>query len=128
MIRKFLLPLLAVGLLAFAVGHAIYVQQQEPQTPPPVPPPTSPFGDTVAGAGMVEPSSEASTTGNIAIGSQLAGIVAKVSVSVGQTVKKGDLLVRAGQTTDGRRFETSAGGIAAERSPDRAWPRPISTR
>ncbi len=92
MIRKFLLPLLAVGLLAFAVGHAIYVQQQEPQTPPPVPPPTSPFGDTVAGAGMVEPSSEASTTGNIAIGSQLAGIVAKVSVSVGQTVKKGDLL------------------------------------
>ena len=41
---------------------------------------------------MVEPSTEASGTGNIAIGSQLAGAVTKVSVTIGQTVKAGDLL------------------------------------
>ena len=92
MIRKYVLPLLAVGLLVFAVAHALFIQRPEPETPPPVPPPLTPFGDTVAGAGMVEPSTEASGTSNIAIGSQLAGAVTKVWVRIGQTVKAGDLL------------------------------------
>jgi len=92
MIHKYLLPLLAVGLLVFAVAHALFIQRPEPETLPPVPPPLTPFGDTVAGVGMVEPSTEASGTGNIAIGSQLAGAVTKVSVRIGQTVKIGDLL------------------------------------
>ncbi len=92
MIRRFALPLLAVAMLVFALAHALYVQRPEPQTPPPVPPPTSPFGQTVAGAGMIEPSTEASTTGNIAVGSQLAGAVIRVAVRVGQEVKAGDLL------------------------------------
>jgi RND family efflux transporter MFP subunit len=92
MIRKYVLPLLAAGMLIFAVAHALYTQRTEPDTSPPVPPPLSPFGDTVAGAGMVEPSTEASGTSNIAIGSQLAGAVTKVAVSVGQDVKAGDLL------------------------------------
>jgi len=92
MIRKYVLPLLAVGLLVFAVAYALFIQRPEPKTPPPVLPPLSPFGDTVAGAGMVEPSTEASGTGNIAIGSQLAGTVTKVGIRIGQTVKAGDLL------------------------------------
>jgi multidrug efflux pump subunit AcrA (membrane-fusion protein) len=92
MIHRYVLPLLAVGLLAFAVAHALYIQRPEPETPPPVPPPLTPFGDTVAGAGMVEPSTEASGTGNIAVGSQLAGAVTKIHVRIGQTVKAGDLL------------------------------------
>lgn len=92
MIRKYILPLLAAGLLIFAVVHALISQRPEPETPPPVPPPQSPFGETVAGAGMVEPSTEASSTSNIAIGSQLAGAVAKVAVRIGQQVKAGDLL------------------------------------
>ena len=83
---------IAVGLLVFAVAHALLIQRPEPETPPPVPPPTTPFGDTVAGAGMVEPSTEASGTGNIAVGSQIAGAVTKVWVRIGQTVKAGDLL------------------------------------
>src|SRR5579871_4038059 len=90
--RRYLLPLLAAGLLVFAVAHALSLQRREPETPPPVPPPLSPFGDTVAGAGMVEPSTEASSTGNIAVGSQLAGVVTRVSVRIGQEVKAGDLL------------------------------------
>src|SRR5579872_3620274 len=89
MIRKYVLPLLALGLLVFAVVHALLVQRPEPNTPPPVRPPVSPFGDTVAGVGMVEPSTEASGTGNISVGSQLPGTVVTVRARVGQEVKTG---------------------------------------
>jgi len=92
MFSKYVLPLFAVGMVVFAVAHALSIQRLEPSTPPPIPPPLSPFGDTVAGAGMVEPSTESSGTGNIAIGSQLAGIVTKVMVRIGQEMKAGDLL------------------------------------
>ncbi|MBN9120159.1 MAG: efflux RND transporter periplasmic adaptor subunit [Planctomycetes bacterium] len=89
---KYVLPLIALGMLIFSVAHALSVQRPEPRTPPPVSPPQSPFGDTVAGAGMVEPSTEASGTGNIAVGSQLAGTVTRVAVRVGQEVRAGDPL------------------------------------
>lgn len=92
MVRKYLLPLLALGLVLFAVAHALYIQRPVPETPPPVPPPVSPFGYTVAGAGMVESSNEASTTANISIGTQLAGVVTVVAVHINQEVKAGDLL------------------------------------
>lgn len=92
MVRKYVLPLLAVGLTVFAIAYALSNQRPEQETPPPVAPTTTPFGDTVAGAGMVEPSTEASGTGNITVGSQLAGAVTKVCVHIGQTVKAGDLL------------------------------------
>ncbi|HXY36434.1 MAG TPA: efflux RND transporter periplasmic adaptor subunit [Planctomycetaceae bacterium] len=92
MFRRWILPAIAVVLLMFGAAHAIYIQRKEPETPPPVPPPTTPFGDTVAGAGMIEPNNEASTTSAISIGSQLSGVVAKVAVRIGQTVSAGDLL------------------------------------
>jgi Multidrug resistance efflux pump len=92
MLRKFALPALAAALLIFAAAHALYVQRPEPDRPPPVPPPHSPFGNTVAGAGMVEPNSEASGTAAIAVGSQLSGVVTQVHVKIGQAVKEGDLL------------------------------------
>jgi HlyD family secretion protein len=92
MINKLMLPMVALGLLVFAIAHALYNQQPQPERPPPVPPPSSPFGHTVAGAGIVEPSNEASGTGAIAVGSQLSGIVTKVWVHIGQEVKAGTLL------------------------------------
>jgi HlyD family secretion protein len=92
MFQKYVLPSLVALLILIAIGHALYVQRVEPEGLPPVPPPTTPFGDTVAGAGMVEPSSEASGTGNIAVGSQLAGVVTQVPVRIRQSVKAGDLL------------------------------------
>ena len=91
-LRKLLLPALAVGLLVFAAVHAFSSSGRRPDVPPPVPPPASPFGHTVAGAGMVEPSTEASGTAAIAVGSQLAGVVSNVRVRIGQEVKAGDLL------------------------------------
>src|SRR5262245_834235 len=92
MIRKYVLPAVAALLLVFAIGHAIYIQRKAPESPPPVPPPLSPFGDVVAGAGMVEPNTEASSTAAIAVGSRLSGVVQQVHVKLGQQVKAGDLL------------------------------------
>jgi multidrug efflux pump subunit AcrA (membrane-fusion protein) len=93
MSRHVVLPVLAGALLLFAVGYALYVQRPEAETPPPVPPPTSPFGQTVTGAGMVEPSTHASGTAAIAVGSQLSGVVTNVCVRVGQSVEAGTVLL-----------------------------------
>jgi multidrug resistance efflux pump len=90
--RYFQLPLAAAVMLPFAVAHALCVQRPDPDVPPPVPPPTPPFGHTVAGAGMEEPSTEASGTAAIAVGSQLSGVVVRLHVRIGQRVKAGDLL------------------------------------
>jgi len=89
---KFLLPLLAVAMLAFAVLHVVRASQTFSDPPPPADPPRTPFGHTVAGAGLVEAQTE-----NISVGSALAGIVLEVSVpveKVGQHVRAGDPLFR----------------------------------
>jgi multidrug resistance efflux pump len=91
-VGKVVLPLVAVALLVFAVFHVIWAEQVAPASPPPVEPARSPFTETVAGAGIVEPRSE-----NIAIGSALSGVVLEVYVpvdKVGQRVKAGDPLFR----------------------------------
>jgi multidrug efflux pump subunit AcrA (membrane-fusion protein) len=87
---KWFQPLLAAGLLTFAVFHVVKAQQTPPKPPPPVEPSRTPFGKTVAGAGLVEAVNE-----NVSLGAALPGIVEKVYVpveKVGQVVKKGDAL------------------------------------
>jgi multidrug resistance efflux pump len=93
LIGKSLLPVLALGMLAFAVLHVVKAQQTPPNPPPPVEPARSPFGRTVAGAGIVEPNNEASSTSAIAVGAQLSGVVTRVDVRIGQKVKAGDVLL-----------------------------------
>lgn len=127
MTGKLFLPALAGSLLAFAVAYAVYTQQPNPEGPPPMPPPTTPFGDTVAGAGMVEPSTESSGTSNIAVGSQLAGVVTKVLVRIGQTVKAGDPLFELdkSQTEADLRVRTASLAVAkAQLHKLRLEPRP----
>ncbi|HWG42901.1 MAG TPA: HlyD family efflux transporter periplasmic adaptor subunit [Gemmataceae bacterium] len=97
---KYLLPLLAVVMLAFAILHVLKAQQEPPKPPPPLEPARTPFGRTVAGAGIVEARSQ-----NIAIGSALPGVVQEVyaphasgklpwEALIGETVKCGDPLFR----------------------------------
>jgi multidrug efflux pump subunit AcrA (membrane-fusion protein) len=91
-VGKLFLPVLAVGMLVFAVLHVVKAQQAPPNPPPPVEPARSPFGKTVAGAGIVEAETE-----NIAVGSPLPGVVMEVYVPVervGQRVKQGEPLFR----------------------------------
>ncbi|HVS39682.1 MAG TPA: efflux RND transporter periplasmic adaptor subunit [Gemmataceae bacterium] len=92
-IGRFFLPALAAGLLVFAVLHVVRAQQTPPKPPPPLEPARTPFGATVAGAGIVEPANEASGTSTVSVGSQQAGVVVRVPVQIGQEVKAGDVLV-----------------------------------
>ncbi|QVL31024.1 efflux RND transporter periplasmic adaptor subunit [Telmatocola sphagniphila] len=91
-LTKYVFPMLAVAFGIFALLHALAMQKPEPEGHPPVSPSLSPFGNTVAGVGMIESNSEASGTSVISIGSQLAGAVDKIYVRMQQEVKEGDLL------------------------------------
>lgn len=89
MLTRYLLPLLGVVAFAFAVKQMTQAQQVAPKAVPPVEPAKSPFSKQLAGSGIVEPETE-----NIAIGSQLPGIVEQVYVRVGDMVRPGKPLFR----------------------------------
>jgi multidrug resistance efflux pump len=89
MVRKYIVPVVAAALFAFAVYSVVRGQTVNPPLPPPAEPARTPFGHTVAGAGLVEAQTE-----NISVGSALAGVVTQVDVAVGQRVKAGDPLFR----------------------------------
>jgi HlyD family secretion protein len=89
---RYILPLIAVAGLLFAVAYVTGAGRAEPDatsSPQAVRPPHAPFENTLAGAGLVEAQSE-----NISIGSATPGIVTEVPVVVGQKMKAGDLLFR----------------------------------
>jgi multidrug efflux pump subunit AcrA (membrane-fusion protein) len=87
MLRKYGLPLVGLLMLFFAIYQVVLAQQKPPKLQPPVPPARSPFGDGVAGSGLVEAQTE-----NISVGTNLPGIVTKVFVEVRQKVRQGDPL------------------------------------
>lgn len=89
MLRKYMMPLLAVLGFGFAVMHVVTAQPDKPVPPPPVDPARTPFAKTIAGTGLVEP-----TTENISIGTPVPGVVLEVAVKVGQRVKAGEPLFR----------------------------------
>jgi HlyD family secretion protein len=89
MFRKYVLPIAAAALLAFAVFHVVSAQPNGEKVTPPVTPARTPFDNTVAGSGIVEARSE-----NISVGSHLPGVAVEVFVKVGQKVKAGDPLFR----------------------------------
>jgi RND family efflux transporter MFP subunit len=92
-IRKYLLPLLAIIGLIFAIW--MVKQASKPVLParPVADPPRVSFENKISGVGIVEAS-----TRNIAIGSHVSGIVQRVQVRVAQKIKAGDPLF----TLDGR--------------------------
>jgi multidrug resistance efflux pump len=87
--RNFLLPLSAVVVLILACVSIARSQPRHELSQPTVAPPSAGFPNRVAAVGLVEASSE-----NISIGSHLSGVVEKVWVTVGQSVKAGDPLVK----------------------------------
>lgn len=89
MFRKLLLPLIAVGCFSFTSYHLLQSQQTPPANVPISKPASAPYDDVVAGAGLIEASTE-----NIKVGSPLPGVVIEVAVVVGSKVKQGDLLFR----------------------------------
>src|SRR4051812_15991764 len=89
MIRKWILPVLALLGVLFAIKTVVSGRRQPVPSQPVAAPSRSPFKYEVAGAGIIEASTE-----NIAIGTPVGNIVTDVYVKVGDKVKKGDPLLR----------------------------------
>jgi RND family efflux transporter MFP subunit len=89
MIRKYMLPVLAVVGVAFAVATVVRGNQPKPVAEPVAQPARAPFESFVAGAGIIEASTE-----NIAVGTPVSGIVMEIYVKWGDHVRAGDPLFK----------------------------------
>ena len=87
MIRKYVLPGLAVAGLGVAIFTVVAGSKAIVPARPVADPAQSPYRAFVAGSGIVEASTE-----NIAIGTELSGVVSKIYVQIGSRVKTGDPL------------------------------------
>lgn len=86
-VRKYVIPMMAVAGLALAVHTVRSESEEKPAAKPAASPARSTFETSVAGSGIIEAS-----TRNIAIGTHVPGIVTKVYVEAGSRVKVGDPL------------------------------------
>ena len=84
MMRKYLLPLIAVIGLAVTILAVIQGNETRQVPPPVIRSPTVPFASYVAGTGLTEAS-----TGNIAVGTPVSGIVSAIYVKWGEQVTVG---------------------------------------
>jgi RND family efflux transporter MFP subunit len=87
MVRKYIVPLVALAGVVFAILTVLGGNETRPPAPPVSAAPRSPYPSSVAGSGIVEASTE-----NISLGTQVSGIVSKIFVAVGSDVKAGDPL------------------------------------
>ncbi len=87
MMRKFLLPGIAVLGACIALVVVFWTQRTLPVPPILFQPPKSPYQKSIAAEGIIEASSE-----NISVGSPFSEIVTTIYVTEGDFVKKGDLL------------------------------------
>lgn len=89
MMRKFLLPVLAlIGAIA-ALMAVFWSQRKQPVPPIPYSAPRSPYEHAIYGAGIIEASTE-----NIAIGTPFLELIMKIFVVEGDFVKAGDPLLQ----------------------------------
>ena len=89
MFRKYVLPIAAVCGVLFAIFTVVAGSKPMPASQPVTQPASAPFARFIAGAGIVESSTE-----DIAIGTPVAGIVRELYAKVGTDVKKGEPLFR----------------------------------
>lgn len=84
---KYLLPILAIAGALFGLLIVFWSQKTVPSPPVLFPPASSPYPAAIAGAGIIEASSQ-----NISIGTPFNEIITRIYVIEGDRVKKGDLL------------------------------------
>lgn len=89
MIRKLLLPIIALAGVAFSIFMIQFSGRKPPVSQVLFPPPTSPYAHYLAGDGIIE-----SAYRNIPLGTSFDEIVTDVYVRVGDMVKKGQPLFK----------------------------------
>jgi multidrug efflux pump subunit AcrA (membrane-fusion protein) len=95
MFRKYMLPLLALALVAWSVWNVFGAPGDKNRASGAGSPPGSPFVSTVAGSGIVEPATLKSGTVVVAVGENVTGVVTEVGVkAVGEWKAKGNLLFK----------------------------------
>jgi HlyD family secretion protein len=87
MIRRYVIPILALAGVGFGVATVLNGNKVVPPALPVADPSQAPYATFVAGSGIVEASTE-----NIAIGTEIAGVVSKIHVEIGSRVNAGDPL------------------------------------
>jgi multidrug resistance efflux pump len=100
--------MLSVAGILLGVWTVMQGSRPVPAAAPVSPPATAPFAHTVAGAGLVESSTE-----NIAVGPAIAGTVRGVFVKVGQEVRAGDPLFRTDDRSYKAELAVRQGNLAA---------------
>src|SRR6516162_4669863 len=81
------IPLLAIAMVSFAGWSIAAKHEARVAVSPPIAAPTNPYDDNVAGTGIVEPASEV-----IALAIERGGVVSRIDVMAGETVKAGQPL------------------------------------
>ncbi len=87
MFRTYLLPILALAGIGLGISAAFRSARTVPPGTPISEAPHPPYQSFIAGAGLVEASSE-----NISIGTHISGIVSRIYVRIGDAVAAGDPL------------------------------------
>ncbi len=115
MIFKRLSFYLALAGIAGAVYLVEKLRSAQPVPPPLAEPARSPFANSVAASGLIEAARE-----NVRIATQKAGLVAHVSVKVGDKVKAGDALFQLDDRETGARLASARAQVEALRASQRA--------
>lgn len=89
MFTRYILPVIAVAGAVFAIIFVQAGNKPVPASQPVADPAQAPFASYVAGAGIVEASTE-----NIPVGTLVPGVVSEIHKNVGDRVKVGDALFR----------------------------------
>lgn len=103
-LKTYTIPLLAIAGMGMAAVTVVKSAKPQQAAPPVAEPPKTPFGSSVAGSGIIEPSTQ-----NIAVGTPVAGVAAAVQVKAGDDVNAGDVLF----TIDDREIKA---GLASKKA------------
>ena len=111
MIRQYLMPALAVCGVVFAGFTVLRSHRPVPIAEPIAQPAASAFAALLAGAGIIEPSSEI-----IAIGAPMGALVTAVPVAPGAQVKAGDVLFQLDDRTQRAQLVVQQAAVAAAKA------------
>lgn len=111
MIRQYLMPALAVAGVVFAGFTVLRSHRPVPIAEPAAQPAVSAFAASIAGAGIIEPSSEI-----IAVGAPVGALVTAVPVVAGVQVKAGDLLFQLDDRTQRAQLAVQQAAVAAAKA------------